>query len=155
MSDILKIVLKYSITFLLVYLVYRDSKKKDIRYKILWVIFSLIFPPTAIAYLLYSTLASKKVVLSRRQKVDIAIRKRAEEHKKKIAKERNALEKAKEEEEKKNELTLEELEQIKTERLAAKKKRLKELEEERRYQQEENIKKMGLSSYDTNKSKKE
>lgn len=152
MPDIFKLVLKYGIAFFIVYFVYRDSKKREIKHRNLWIIFSLLFPPTVIAYFLYVMLASKKVVLSKRQKVAIAIRKRAEEHRKKIAEERNALEKAKKEEEKKNELTLEELEQIKAERLAAKEKRLKELEEERRYQQEENIKKMGLSSYNVHDS---
>jgi hypothetical protein len=146
MPDMVKIILKYAIIFLVVYLVYRDSTKKNIRYGNAWVVGSLLFPPIAVAYLLYSTLASKKVVLSTKQKVEIEIRKRAVEHKKKIALERQAMETAKREEEEKNNLTLDEIEKVKAERLAAKKKRLLELEEERKYQQEENAKQWGLGS---------
>ena len=112
MPDMLKIILKYAVIFLIVYLVYRDSKKKNIRYANAWIIGSLLFPPIAVAYLLYSTLASKEVVLSKKQKVDIEIRRRMEEHKKKIAIERKAMEKAKHAEEEKNNLTLEEIEKI-------------------------------------------
>ncbi len=148
MPDEIKLILKYSVAFLLVYYVYRDSKKKNIRHRNLWIIFSLLFPPMTIAYLLYSTLAGKEVRLSSKQKVDIAIRTRAAEHKKKIAIERESMEKAKEEEAKKNHLTLEEIKKIKNERIEAKKKRLQELEEERRYQQEENAKKMRMSSHE-------
>jgi len=146
MPDMLKVILKYAVVFLIVYLVYRDSKKKNIRYGNMWVIGSLLFPPIAVAYLLYSTLASREVVLSEKQKVDIEIRKRTEEHKKKIALERKAMEKAKKEEEEKNNLTLEEIEKVKVDRLRAKEKRLHELEEERKYQQEENAKKWRLGS---------
>ena len=146
MADILKIILKYAVIFLIVYLVYRDSKKKNIRYANAWVIGSLLFPPIAVAYLLYSTLASKKIVLSTKQKVEIEIRKRAAEHKKKIAIERQSMEIAKREQEEKNNLTLEEIEKIKAERLVAKEKRLLELEEERKYQQEENAKRWRLGS---------
>ena len=146
MPDTLKIILKYAVIFLIVYLVYRDSKKKNIRYANAWIIGSLLFPPIAVAYLLYSTLASKEVVLSKKQKVDIEIRRRMEEHKKKIAIERKAMEKAKHAEEEKNNLTLEEIEKIRAERLAAKGKRLRELEEERKYQQEENAKRWHLGS---------
>lgn len=146
MPDMLKIILKYAVIFLIVYLVYRDSKKKNIRYANAWIIGSLLFPPIAVAYLLYSTLASKKIVLSAKQKVEIEIRKRAAEHKKKIAIERQSMEVAKREQEEKNNLTLEEIEKIKAERLAAKKKRLLELEEERKYQQEENAKRWRLGS---------
>jgi len=146
MPDMVKIILKYAIVFLVVYFVYRDSKKKNIRYGNAWVVGSLLFPPIAVAYLLYSTLASKEVVLSTKQKVEIEIRKRAAEHKKKIAIERQAMEIAKREEEEKNNLTLEEIEKVKADRLAAKKKRLLELEEERKYQQEENAKQWGLGS---------
>ena len=156
MPDMLKIILKYAVIFLIVYLVYRDSKKKNIRYANAWIVGSLLFPPIAVAYLLYSTLASKEVVLSKKQKVDIEIRKRMEEHKKKITIERKAMEKAKQAEEEKNNLTLEEIEKVKAERLAAKKKRLLELEEERKYQQEENAKQWGLRSgkmSDTNNDK--
>ena len=154
MPDELKLILKYSLAFLLVYFVYRDSKKKNIRHRNLWIVFALLFPPTAIAYLLYSILASKKVVLSSKQKVDIAIRMRAAEHKKKIAIERESMEKATEEEAKKNNLTLEEIEKIKNERIEAKKKRLQELKEERLYQQEENAKKMRMSSHEEYDNKK-
>jgi len=156
MPDMLKIILKYAVIFLIVYLVYRDSKKKNIRYANAWIIGSLLFPPIAVAYLLYSTLASKKIVLSAKQKVEIEIRKRAAEHKKKIAIERQSMEVAKREQEEKNNLTLEEIEKVKAERLAAKKKRLLELEEERKYQQEENAKQWGLRSgkmSDTNNDK--
>ena len=146
MADIPKIILKYAVIFLIVYLVYRDSKKKNIRYANAWVIGSLLFPPIAVAYLLYSTLASKKIVLSTKQKVEIEIRKRAAEHKRKIAIERQSMEIAKREQEEKNNLTLEEIEKIKAERLVAKKKRLLELEEERKYQQEENAKRWRLGS---------
>jgi len=156
MLDMLKIILKYAFIFLIVYLVYRDSKKKNIRYANAWIIGSLLFPPIAVAYLLYSTLASKEVVLSTKQKVEIEIRKRAAEHKKKIAIERQSMEIAKREQEEKNNLTFEEMEKVKAERLAAKKKRLLELEEERKYQQEENAKQWGLRSgkmSDTNNDK--
>jgi len=156
MPDIIKIILKYAVIFLIVYLVYRDSTKKNIRYGNAWVVGSLLFPPIAVAYLLYSTLASKKIVLSAKQKVEIEIRKRAAEHKKKIAIERQSMEVAKREQEEKNNLTLEEIEKVKAERLAAKKKRLLELEEERKYQQEENAKQWGLRSgkmSDTNNDK--
>jgi hypothetical protein len=146
MPDVVKIILKYAIIFLIVYLVYRDSTKKNIRYGNAWVVGSLLFPPIAVVYLLYSILASKKIVLSTKQKFEIEIRKRAAEHKKKIALERQAMEIAKREEEKKNNLTLEEIEKVKADRLAAKKKCLLQLEEERKCQQEENAKQWGLGS---------
>lgn len=154
MYDIIKLVLQYGVAFLMVYYVYRNSKNKNIRHRNLWIIFSLLFPPTAIFYFLYSTLLSKEVVLSEKQKIDIEIRKRAAEHRKQIVIERAAMEEAQKEEAIKNNVTLEELEQIKANRIAEKKKCLQELEEERRYQQEENAKKMRLNFPEENNSQK-
>lgn len=146
-------IIQMILTFALAYWVYRDGGKHQVRYKNIWVVLTAIFPPFALAYFIYSLTTARKAKLTKRQLVDMENRKRAEEHQKKIAAEREAMDRAREDEMKKNNMTLKEMEKIKQERVAAKKKRLQELEEERQYQLEENAKRLHMGENSASKVK--
>jgi len=131
-----QLILQTVIKVLLAYWVYRDSKKKELAHKNIWIVVTVLFPPLVIPYFIYSLQASKKIVLSKKQQLEVANRKKTEQSLKEIALEKEALVKRHKEEMLKNSLTVQELEALKTQTLADKEKLLQELEKERKYQQE-------------------
>ncbi|MGL5206111.1 MAG: hypothetical protein ACRC8T_01185 [Acidaminococcaceae bacterium] len=145
MEEITVLIAKALLGISLSYWVYRDSRKKKIKYSNLWLIGTFVFPLTALVYYIYQATAGRNTELTLKQKFEIELRQQTEQHRKAVEKERKAMELLKNEERQKNQITLEEIETVKAERLAMKAKRLKELREERRQQQEEIAKKMKMS----------
>ena len=145
MEEILVLTAKALLGFGLAYWVYKDSRKKKIKYSNLWLIGTFVFPPIALVYYIYQATAGKNTELTLKQKFEIELRQQTEQNRKAVEKERKEMELLRKEEREKNLLTLEEIEKVKAERLAMKAKRLEELKEERRQQQEEIAKKMKMS----------
>ena len=131
--------------FGLAYWVYKDSRKKKIKYSNLWLIGTFVFPPIALLYYIYQATAGRNTELTLKQKFEIELRQQTEQNRKAVEKERKEMEILRKEEREKNILTLEEIERVRAERLDLKAKRLEELKEERRQQQEEIAKKMKMS----------
>ena len=145
MDEIQVLIAKALLGIGLSYWVYKDSRKKKIKYSNLWLIGTFVFPPIALVYYIYQATAGRNTELTLKQKFEIELRQQTEQHKKAVEKERKEMELLKKEEREKNQMTLEEIEKVKAERLAMKAKRLEELKEERRQQQEEIAKKMKMS----------
>ncbi|MEG1726798.1 MAG: hypothetical protein RR321_02655 [Acidaminococcaceae bacterium] len=146
MSDNLTAVLNSIICFGIAYWVYRDSKKNEIKYANFWVVATALMPPVALAYYVYKLTAGTEVKLTKKQLLELEVKKRAADYKQKAMAVRAEMVAVQQEERAKNQKTVEEIEQIKAEKIALKKKRLQELAEERIAQQEENAKRMGMSA---------
>ena len=153
MPEWLSHVIQFAITIGCTYWVWRDSTKKNVPYANIWIVLTIILPLFAIVYYVYSITAAEKIKLSRRQEIEIEIRRRQEATQKRTEMERLAMAKAQEEQKAQNNMTLEEMEKLREERRIAKAKRLKELEEERRYQAEEAAKKLKMSADSLSKTK--
>lgn len=145
MEEIFVLVAKAILGFGLAYWVYKDSRKKKIKYSNLWLIGTFVFPPIALLYYIYQATAGRNTELTLKQKFEIELRQQTEQNRKAVEKERKEMEILRKEEREKNILTLEEIERVRAERLDLKAKRLEELKEERRQQQEEIAKKMKMS----------
>ena len=145
MEEISVLIAKALLGLGLSYWVYKDSRKKKIKYSNLWLIGTFVFPPIALVYYIYQATAGSNTELTLKQKLDIELRQQTEQNRKAVEKERREMELLRKVESEKNQMTLEEIEKVKAERLALKAKRLEELKEERRQQQEEIAKKMKMS----------
>lgn len=139
------VIIKTIIILSLTYWVYKDSEKNNIKHSNLWVLFTFLFPPAVIFYYIYKLTAGKKTKLSKRQIVEIEVKKRRRAELEKIARERSRMENAETLEKEQNAETLEELEAIGLKRKAEKEAKMKELHEERLEQQKENARLMKIS----------
>ncbi len=116
------------------YLVYRSNKKRKLKFGELWIVFSFLLPPAIFFYYIYAKMVEKRVVLTKRQKLE------AEQSKIITARKKEILEARQIKEKNADGFSQEQLQQKEQE-----KERLKELlEEERNLQEERKAKKLKL-----------
>lgn len=140
-----QIIIKTILNIVATYFVYKDSKKNNIRHANFWIIGTFLFLPTAIVYFIYKSTAGKKTKLSKRQLVELEVKKRRKAELEKIALERSKLDNVENVEKEQNQEILAELEELRAKRKAEKEAKMKELREERLEQQKEHARKMKVS----------
>lgn len=122
------------------YYVYKDSKKNNVPYRNLWIIFSFVCFPLAWVYVYYKGYIKRKGDVSNLGNRQLEMEMKQREMQAKLRQERNSWEEARRKEQKLNseaQAKLEkEIEAERKKRAEAHKKRMKELAEERELQQE-------------------
>lgn len=139
------IIIKTIISLCVTYWVYKDSEKNNIKHANLWILASFLFSPTVIFYYIYKVTAGKKTKLSKRQIVEIEVKKRRKAELERIVNDRSRLEDLASLQKEQNTETLADLEAIALKRKAEKERRMKELHEERLEQQKEIARQMKVS----------
>lgn len=120
----------------LTWYVYKDTLKRQVPYRNLWIIVTFVFFPAILVYLYYRHHVKKQGQISSLSKREAQIRQKLEEQRIRIKEEEAAWKARREEEMARNKVTEEELENARQKRAEAKARRMEELAEERRRQEE-------------------
>ena len=120
----------------LTYYVYKDSLKRSIPYRNLWIIVTFVFFPSFLAYLYYRHHVRKQGQISNLYKRESELRVKLEEQRIRIQEEQRAWKAQKEIEMAQNKVTEEDLELARRKRAEDKARRMSELAEDRRLLEE-------------------
>lgn len=127
------------VTWALTYFVYRDSEKKQVPYRNVWIVMTFLFWPTAAIYFLFRSFHKKAVAVSPKIQREIDERKKMKKQVELIKEERKSWAQLREEERKKmqeaNKNLDSDIAEIKQKRMTAKEKRMAELAKERKMQE--------------------
>jgi flagellar biosynthesis GTPase FlhF len=126
------------------YWVYRDTRARKVPYGNAWIVFTFVFLPAVLFYIIYRHTLAVKIQLSLEQKAELSFERQTEAQKRRIAEQRALAEQNRAEQQAENQKTEAELEAYTQKRAEAKRKRMAELEEERREQEEQFAKTLKL-----------
>lgn len=126
------------------YWVYRDVKARQVPYGNAWIVFTFVFLPAVILYIIYRHTLAAKIQLSLEQKAELSFERQSEAQKRQIAAQRALAEKNRAEQQAENQKTEAELEAYTKKRAEEKRKRMAELEAERQEQEEQFAKTLKL-----------
>ena len=120
----------------LTYYVYKDSLRRNLPYRNLWIVVTFVFFPAFLAYLYYRRYVRKQGEISNLYKREAELRRKLEAQRVRIQEEQRAWEAQKKLELEQNKVTEEELDLARRKRAEDKARRMSELAEERRLQEE-------------------
>jgi hypothetical protein len=133
-----KIALDLILGCVMTYIVYRDAKKYDVPHKNFWIVGTFLIPAIAIVYFLYHKALKKSVILSKRQAIMAARRRRLGIRQKELRAERQKIAEAK------GKLTPEEKAKEEAQEEAIRARRHEALAQQRKYKHEMMAKKMKI-----------
>lgn len=120
----------------LTWYVYKDTLKRQIPWRNLWIIVTFVFFPSILVYLYYRHHIKKQGQVSNLYKREARMRQKLEEQRIRLKEEEASWKARREEEMARNRVTEEELEAARQKRAEDKARRMEELAEERRRQEE-------------------
>lgn len=127
------------VTWTLTYFVYRDSEKKQVPYRNVWIVVTFLFWPMAVIYFLFRCFHKKSVAVSPKIQREIDERRKMKKQVELIKEERKSWAQLREEERKKmqeaNKNLDEDIAELQKKRMTAKEKRMAELAKERKMQE--------------------
>lgn len=120
----------------LTWYVYKDTLKRQIPYRNLWIIVTFLFFPSILVYLYYRHHVQKQSQVSNLYRREAELRRKLDEQRIRLKEEEAAWRARREEELAQNKITEKEMELARQRRAEAKARRMEELAEERRLQEE-------------------